>query len=214
MKCAFCFAAGIIVGSVATYSLTPLFQQAASPPAPSLPEIQQSAPAPQHEAALKRGDLFTGTFKSIYDGDTFRIADGEKIYNIRVWGIDAPELKQACQQDSKTIACGKMAKDALEKILHQGSITCTYQGVHRDRIISTCTVNGNDVSASLIRQGLALEDKGHTKGRYNSDEAYARNNKLGLWNMTFDQPSHWRACNLPIAKDLRRPADCSPSSKL
>jgi endonuclease YncB( thermonuclease family) len=202
---AFSFAAGIVVGSVITYGLTQAFNQASSPVAVA-PESKSVA---KSKESLKRGDTFTGTLKSIYDGDTFRMENDGMVYNIRVWGIDAPELKQTCRQDSKIVACGKMAKAALEKILQQGPIICEHRGMHQQRIISTCMVGGQDISASLIRQGLALEDQDNTKGRYGSDESYAKDKKLGLWSMTFEQPAHWRACNMPIPKNLRRPANCS-----
>lgn len=208
MKNAFCFATGIIIGSVVTYNITPIFQKTSAPSA--APMTVPPAATPQRQDPAKRGDIFSGKLKSVYDGDTFRIFEGEKVYKIRVWGIDAPELKQTCQKETETVACGKETKAALQKILEQGIVTCEYQATHRDRLVAICFVNGQDISANLIRQGLAIEDKGITKGKYSSYENDAKNKKLGLWGMSFDKPAHWRACNLPIAKDLRRPADCAP----
>ncbi len=40
-------------------------------------------------------ESISGKVTLIYDGDTFLMQDGLKSVEIRLWGIDAPEYKQA-----------------------------------------------------------------------------------------------------------------------
>ena len=70
----------------------------------------------------------TGTVTAVHDGDTFTIDGTTKI---RVFGIDAPELRQACRVDaihapgpSPCVPCGEDARRALDKLI-LGKVTCS-----------------------------------------------------------------------------------------
>ena len=52
------------------------------------------------------------TVTLVWDGDTFRQADGPRI---RLWGLDAPELDAPG---------GPEARDALDRIIHGQPLTC------------------------------------------------------------------------------------------
>lgn len=139
----------------------------------------------------------------VYDGDTIRIGDT----SIRIWGIDAVELKQRCALDGKDIACGQMARDALAGIINGRTVTCTPRGRSYKRVVATCMAGGMDVAAEMARLGMAQDYAQYSHGFYAGDEQAARTRRAGIWAMTFDAPSFWRACNLPQRKN-RRPADC------
>ena len=58
-----------------------------------------------------------------------RVVDGDTIWigktKIRLHGIDAPEMKQTCRTSKgKEQFCGKLAKQALQKLVKGQSVTC------------------------------------------------------------------------------------------
>ena len=60
----------------------------------------------------------------IVDGDSIRI-DGK---NIRLVGIDAPELKQQCLLNGNNWSCGDAAKDALVDKVGENRVACVSEG--------------------------------------------------------------------------------------
>ena len=56
----------------------------------------------------------------VVDGDTLEVA-GERI---RLFGIDAPEMKQTCEWPGKTVPCGRLATTALMDLTAGSEITC------------------------------------------------------------------------------------------
>ncbi len=139
----------------------------------------------------------------VYDGDTIRIGGT----SIRIWGIDAVELKQTCDLDGRSIACGRMARDAMAQIINGRDVACTPRGRSYKRVVATCRVDGVDVAAQMARLGMAQDYARYSHGFYAADEHIARVARAGIWAMAFDAPSLWRACNLPQRKN-RRPASC------
>ena len=74
----------------------------------------------------------------IIDGDTIKIK-GKKI---RLFGIDAPELKQECLKESRPYFCGIVAKQNLEKYVQGKKINCEYTKLDRyKRILAKCRLN-------------------------------------------------------------------------
>jgi endonuclease YncB( thermonuclease family) len=69
-------------------------------------------------ASLAHADI-TGPAR-IVDGDTIEVA-GERI---RLHGIDAPESKQTCEWQGKTIPCGRLATLALIDLTAGAEVTC------------------------------------------------------------------------------------------
>ena len=59
-----------------------------------------------------------------------KVGDGDSLQagaeRLRLFGIDAPELKQACTDENRVkYACGQAAKDALELLLiSQKTLSC------------------------------------------------------------------------------------------
>jgi endonuclease YncB( thermonuclease family) len=133
---------------------------------------------------------------SVHDGDTFKI-DGVKI---RLWGIDAPEMKQSCQKDEKPYACGKAAKLALESFINardemgaRGEVACQVLDIDRyKRKIARCTLEGADLGRMMVRLGYAVEYEQYSKGFYMDAQEEAVAAKRGLWAMEFQNPWDWR----------------------
>jgi endonuclease YncB( thermonuclease family) len=129
---------------------------------------------------------------TVHDGDTIRIG---KI-SIRIWGIDAVELKQTCFAGGQELPCGHMARDTLAAIIGGKSVTCVSKGKSYKRIVGTCYVDGEDVAALMARTGMAFDYARYSKRAYADDEQLAREAALGVWATTFQNPADWRRCHL------------------
>lgn len=135
--------------------------------------------------------LFSGTAQalsgaaSVHDGDTLRIGS----QNVRLWGIDAPELEQACGAKP----CGMEARAALGRLIAGAPVTCTPKGRSYKRLVAQCSVNGRDLGAAMIRAGHAVEAARYSRGHYRAEEALARGARRGLWGQNAQNPADWRA---------------------
>ena len=124
----------------------------------------------------------------IIDGDTI-ILNGEKI---RFSGIDTPELKQTCLKDDQEVSCGMTAKMLLVKKIGDNTPECISEGkdVYK-RTLAECFVNGESLSKFLVRSGYAFAYRKYST-KFIKDEEFAKENKLGMWAMTFQYPWDFR----------------------
>ncbi|MGV1015050.1 MAG: thermonuclease family protein [Methyloceanibacter sp.] len=125
------------------------------------------------------------------DGDTLQVGDTR----YRLFGIDAPELHQTCEdEDGKSWACGRTAQERLKELAGRGPVTCTTRARDRfDRIVAVCRMDGElDLGEALVREGLAINLGGRGKGPYEDAEREAQNAKRGIWRGRFERPSAWR----------------------
>ena len=124
----------------------------------------------------------------IVDGDTI-VLNGEKI---RFSGIDTPELKQTCMNGDQKVFCGKLAKMLLVKKIGNKTPECIREG--RDvykRTLAECFINGESLSAFLVRSGYAFAYLKYSD-KFIKDEEFAKKNKLGMWSMKFEYPWDFR----------------------
>jgi len=125
----------------------------------------------------------------VIDGDTIHI--GSKKY--RFSGIDTPEMKQTCKKDNQIVMCGVIARDALVKKINKQQVSCKEEEIDRyKRIVAECFVNNESLSKYLVRNGHAVAYRKYSM-KFVEDEDYAKQNKLGLWSMSFDYPWDYRA---------------------
>ena len=125
----------------------------------------------------------------VIDGDTIHI--GSKKY--RFSGIDTPEMKQTCKKDNQIVMCGVIAKNALVKKINKQQVSCKEEEIDRyKRIVAECFVNNESLSKYLVRNGHAVAYRRYSM-KFVEDEDYAKQNKLGLWSMSFDYPWDYRA---------------------
>src|SRR5215510_14786228 len=133
------------------------------------------------------------------DGDSLRLG-GQRI---RLFGIDAPELHQTCQNDKgKPYACGVLAKHQLERAIKGPGVKCQTVATDRyGRSVADCTVNGKDLSDIMVRSRRALDTT--RDGVYLAAEAEARRARRGMWAGTFEEPADWRLQNPREGPPLR-----------
>ena len=130
---------------------------------------------------------FAGNLK-IVDGDTI-VLNGEKI---RFSGIDTPELKQTCMNGDEKVFCGKTAKMLLIKKIGNQTPECISKGKDAyKRTLAECFVNGESLSKFLVRSGYAFAYRKYSD-KFIKDEEFAKENKLGMWAMTFQYPWDFR----------------------
>lgn len=127
----------------------------------------------------------------VIDGDGFMLGDRE----IRIWGIDAPELTQECDNSSGgPYACGKASKAFLSEILAVSAPICETVDVDRyGRDISRCAIDGADIGGAMVRAGWAVDYTRFSDGVYLADQNEAQKNSRGLWSGTFHMPWDWRS---------------------
>ena len=139
----------------------------------------------------------------IIDGDTVHINN----YKLRLEGIDAPEMRQQCKKEFlkissiigftfyKDYSCGKVSKEKLIAKINRSEIKCVFKSKDRyKRYIATCFKGKINLNKWMVRNGLAIAYRRYSK-KYVSDEEFAKENKLGLWQGKFMSPEKWRKLN-------------------
>ena len=128
---------------------------------------------------------------SVVDGDTFILGADR----IRLWGVDAPEGRQVCQDGrGQAYRCGDMARDQLKALIGDQPVDCRQRD--RDqygRSVAQCRAGGVDLGEAMVRLGWAVEYRTFSYGAYVAVEAQAKAARRGLWAGTFESPSAYRA---------------------
>jgi len=119
---------------------------------------------------------FHAVVTHVTDGDTMWVStgNGEQATDIRIQGIDAPEI---CQD------YGRTAQAALShRVLHQ---TVSVTSKARDkygRMVAKVSVGGEDLGAWLVANGHAWSNHyRQSLGTYGAQEMAARQAGRGLW---------------------------------
>jgi endonuclease YncB( thermonuclease family) len=129
------------------------------------------------------------------DGDSLRAANGAEY---RLFGIDAPELHQTCNEaDGKAWLCGRAAKAKLTTLIKGGNVNCEARATDRfGRIVAVCSAEGvPDLGEAMVRDGYAIDLGGAAGNPYRDAQAEAEAAKRGIWRGTFERPSDWRQAN-------------------
>ncbi|EDP6888047.1 thermonuclease [Campylobacter upsaliensis] len=123
----------------------------------------------------------TGKVSKVIDGDTIELlakTSKENPYNhiaklkIRLYGIDAPELKQAY---------GKEAKEYLSALVLKQEVSLIIENKDKyDRFVGTLFLKGQDINKEMVKNGYAHAYESFSK-KYLAEQADAKMFKLGLW---------------------------------
>jgi endonuclease YncB( thermonuclease family) len=130
----------------------------------------------------------------VIDGDTLQIG----VTRVRLFGIDAPERAQACEDAAgRRWECGVAARARLLE-LARAQVRCEARDTDRyGRMVGVCLAGGRDLGAVLVREGLAFAYR-----RYSQDyvglEDGARMSRRGLWAGHAERPSEFRAAEHPV----------------
>ena len=127
----------------------------------------------------------------VVDGDTVKVQNSSQTFTVRLIGINTPETKDP----RKDVECfGKEASDRLTALLDGQTVqlvsdesqldTDRYDRLLRYVILT----DGTNVNYQMIQEGYAYEYTYSEPYKYQSDfkdaQAYAKENKLGLWSDT------------------------------
>ena len=129
----------------------------------------------------------------VNDGDSLRSGK----LKIRIFGIDAPELKQQCQDQNGTVwACGLIARQQLENLLGADKLLhCKLRNVDRyGRLVMQCFRGTVDIGAAMVQSGHALAYRSFSQ-LYVAEEQHATSVRNGVWRGSFQPPWEWRQQN-------------------
>jgi endonuclease YncB( thermonuclease family) len=126
----------------------------------------------------------------VIDGDTLDM-DGVRI---RLWGIDAPEMKQTCHgKDGQTYECGRDSAAVMRELTRDRTVECDERGHDRyRRVVAVCRTEAGEINAAIVRRGWAVDWPRYSHGQYQADEEAARAEGLGIWSGRFEMPWEWR----------------------
>ncbi|MEQ9695039.1 thermonuclease family protein [Shimia sp. SDUM112013] len=118
----------------------------------------------------------------VVDGDTIRIGK----VSLRLAGIDAPELEHPW---------GKKAKWELVHLCKGKTITAEIEPeLSYDRVVATCYLpDGTDLSAEMVRRGMALDWPKFSGGKYANLEPDGMRKKH--WKAAARQRGHMHVFN-------------------
>lgn len=126
----------------------------------------------------------------VIDGDTIIIANTR----IRIFGIDAPEMDQRCEDDrGESYRCGVVSAQALSDIIGDATVVC--DPLDRDRygrVVASCSVGGSDIGSAMVIHGYAVDYSFFSGGKYRAEQDDAMRSKRGLWAGRFEMPWDWR----------------------
>lgn len=118
----------------------------------------------------------------VKDGDTI----GYHLKTYRLYGIDAPETRQACG----TIQCGRIATQKVENFISDKDFSCDVKSQDKyERLVAVCYADGKDIGRFLVENGYA---QAFMHDDYKKEEAIAKKEKRGFWATEFMQPYKYR----------------------
>jgi endonuclease YncB( thermonuclease family) len=132
---------------------------------------------------------------TVIDGDSLQI--GSKV--VQLYGIDAPELGQLCNDEGSLRHCGVDAALALRKLitLAAPSFHCSTWHDDSDRAevagvtVEVCEVGKQDVSLVMLHNGYSVALPGSFPD-YTDAQEQAREGNLGIWHTQFTLPWAWQ----------------------
>jgi endonuclease YncB( thermonuclease family) len=150
------------------------------------------------------GEVVSGPARVI-DGDTIEVAG----VRVRLFGIDAPEHRQACGAAESAWACGDAAAAHLEDLVVPGVRCVGHEHDRYGRLVATCDANGSDLGEQMVAAGFAWAFVRYSDA-YVATEAEARGRHAGLWRGPAEAPWDFRSAGFVAAAGRR--ADPAPAA--
>jgi endonuclease YncB( thermonuclease family) len=132
---------------------------------------------------------WSGKVISVYDGDTITVSatDNQKV-KIRLYGIDAPELKKQ--------PYGKASRDYLQRLILNKTVEVTDLGKDLyNRTIAKIYYKNEYINLKLVQTGNAWHYQAYSKDLdLKEAQIIAKDHEVGLWRSEFAlSPWEWRA---------------------
>lgn len=127
----------------------------------------------------------------VVDGDTLDIGGSR---NVRLHGIDAPELGQSCNHpEFGRTGCGRQARAHLLALIGPMPVRCEQTDFDRkyQRIVAKCFAGDLDLSEAMVANGYARAYRAFSRD-YVAQETQAKAGKIGLWSTDFPDPAQFR----------------------
>jgi endonuclease YncB( thermonuclease family) len=125
----------------------------------------------------------------VVDGDTLEI-NGVRV---RLWGIDAFEHAQTCQQPGGSYSCGRAASQVMEELTRNQYVRCSQRDTDRyKRVVAQCFVGTTDLGQALVLKGWAFDYTHYSGGFYKDAQAGASEARRGAWRGSFQWPWDYR----------------------
>ena len=124
----------------------------------------------------------------VIDGDTIEVLDDKnKLHRVRLFGIDAPESKQAYGQKSRNFLASMIASKNIKLIQKDKD--------KYSRIVAIIKLGTEDINKKMVQNGFAWAYT-YYSDIYATDMKEARKKKLGLWaDKNPIEPFKWRQMN-------------------
>jgi endonuclease YncB( thermonuclease family) len=130
----------------------------------------------------------------VRDGGTLQL--GNVTY--RLDGVDTPAFDQLCIDEHADVwTCGAEARDQLTKLIGNRQVRCDDLGAdptYKKRRVGVCKIEGETTSLSqmIVRSGFGQNVEASASGRFQADEARAKEDRQGLWKGCFVAPQEFR----------------------
>ncbi len=130
------------------------------------------------------------TVRYTMDGDSIQPTTGN---TIRLYAIDAPELKQLCYTNDEQWECGGESRRQLQTFVKNKHISCELIGKDKyNRNVEDCSVDNKSINEYMVENGWAVAYTRYSDN-YTWAELKAKKNKLGVWSADcFIEPEKWR----------------------
>ncbi len=132
---------------------------------------------------------FTATVIAVHDGDTISVRAARETIRVRLEGIDCPEHRQAYSARARRFTSETVFRKTV-KVESRGRD-------QYDRLLARIHIDGVELNAALVRNGLAWHYGGKTPDRaLVQAERTARASRVGLWAQPDPVPPWvWRRKN-------------------
>lgn len=126
----------------------------------------------------------------VVDGDTLDVGG----VRVRLHGIDAPESAQMCGGDGAPMwGCGAWVTREVRRRYEGREASCETRDTDRyGRVVARCTVSGEDIGRTLVREGMAFAYRAYSWD-YDLDEKGAAVEGRGLHGEGVQSPAAFRA---------------------
>ena len=131
--------------------------------------------------------VLTGRVSRVTDGDTFTLSAAKGATNVivRLWGVDAPEARQAY---------GAKARAELAGLVTNAAVTVEVKSVDRyRRTVGRVSAGGADVGEEMVRRGAAWHSEMFAPGdaALAAAQREARDGRRGLWDSPREPVPPW-----------------------